>query len=186
MHVLTCSRHFPKGHPKTGEPTFFVEQILNVLLPRPNGVVNLNDIKPEIRPFVNDFYIIDGSMCKYTTIRAGSRFKPGDMVSLRVWSDKPYRSKQIEFAQVEVKKVYPIEIYIGDLIVEVKVDEISQSLEDKELIAKNDGLELSDFVNWFKIHPKAKKGIFFTGQIICWSNAIEYGKPELLTDKMKA
>ena len=35
-------------------------------------------------------------------------------------------------------------------------------------IAKNDGLEVSDFLNWFK-HPSN-----FSGQIICWSDSVEY------------
>ena len=175
MKVLTFSRQFPKGHPKEGKPTFFIEQTLNAVLPRGvNGIVNRNDINPAILPLINDFVLLAGEQSKHHTIRAGSRFKPGDMASLRVWSDKPYRSKQIEFAQVEVKKTWQVEIYTGELIFEVRIDEMSQSLEGQEIVAKNDGLELIDFVNWFKIHPKAKKGICFTGQIICWSNEINY------------
>lgn len=29
MKVLTFSRQFPKGHPKAGHPTWFVEKVLN-------------------------------------------------------------------------------------------------------------------------------------------------------------
>jgi hypothetical protein len=170
MKVLTCSRFFPKGHPKAGQETFFVEQVLNLILPR---LVNLNDIKPEVRPYVNDFFIIDGERQKHHTIRAGNRFKPGDMVSLRVWSDKPYRSKQVEFAQVEVKKVWPVEIYATEFIFELKIDGVSQTKEGQEWVAINDGLNLIDFYNWFTIHPK-KKEQSFVGQIITWSDKINY------------
>lgn len=177
MKYIMCSRTFPAGHPRKGEPTFFVEQILNVIMPRGvNGIVDRNDINPAILPLINDFVLLDGRTEKHTTIRPGNRFKPGDMVSLRVWSDKPYRSKQIEFAQVEVKKTWPVEIYVDELIVEIIVDSISQNIRNKKEVALNDGLELIDFVNWFKIHPKAKKGISFQGQIICWKESIEYNK----------
>lgn len=175
MKVIMCSRRFPKGHPKQGQSTFFIEQILNVILPRgENGIINRNDIKPDILPLINDFVLLDGEQKKHHTIRAGSRFKPGDMASLRVWSDKPYRSKQIEFAQVEVKKTWDIEIYVGELIIEIIVNGKSQDVRAKKRISTNDGLEVADFVNWFKIHPKAKKGIAFSGQIICWSSDINY------------
>ena len=171
MKVLTFSRHFPKGHPKAGQPTYFVERILNLI--HDNQIV-LDNICDELKPFINDFELITPTYHKHHTIRAGSRWKAGDMASLRIWSGVPRHSKQIEFAQVEVKKVWPAEIYIGNLIMEIRIDEMSQSLEQKEVISKNDGLELIDFVNWFKIHPKTKKGIAFAGQIICWSDKIDY------------
>src|ERR1043165_7088741 len=171
MRVLTFSTSFPKGHPKAGSHTFFVERILSCIH---DGQIVLDNICDDLKPFINDFELIATGMPKGHTIRAGSRWKAGDMASLRIWSGVPRRSKQIEFAQVEVKKVWPVEIYIGNLIVEIRIDEMSQSLEQKEVIAKNDALELIDFVNWFKIPPKAKKGIAFTGQIITWSPSINY------------
>jgi hypothetical protein len=130
---------------------------------------------------VNDFYIISGEHLKHHTIRSSNRFKVGDMASLRVWSDKPYRSKQIEFAQVEVKKVWPVVIIIDDIFNPIcSGDKVLPA----GLVARNDGLEPEDFTNWFKIHPK-KSGAIFTGQIICWSDSIEYSKPSTLTEKME-
>jgi hypothetical protein len=161
MKVLTFSRHFPKGHPKATQPTFFVEKIFAGLTP---------SITPD--PLIIPGFIWaqfdDCKLPKHHTIRAGSRFKPGDMASLRVWSDKPYRSKQVEFAQVEVKKVWEIEIgafwWIDNRILEH--DQVMN-------LAKNDGLAYDDFVNWFNIHPKKKEQVF-TGQIICWSDKVNY------------
>lgn len=168
MKYIMCSRHFPKGHPKAGEETWFVEKILSVILRSEGRKLDLDNINPAIRPLVNDFFIMDGECNKHHTIRAGSRWKVGDMVSLRVWSDKPYRSKQIEFAQVEVKKVWSIEIsyfwWVGYNILEH---------EEVVALAKNDGLAYDDFIAWFAMHPK-KKDEVFKGQIICWSDAIEY------------
>lgn len=163
MKVLTFSRQFPKGHPKEGQPTRFPEKIMAYLADKvPNWTMKDDFILYDWHEYYNC------TNHKHHTIRPGSRFKPGDIVSLRVWSDKPYRSKQIEFAQVEVKKVWEIEIsafwFINNSILEhEKVIEL----------AKNDGLEYDDFISWFNIHPK-KNNEVFRGQIICWSNEVNY------------
>lgn len=178
MKYIMCSRFFPKGHPKAGQPTFFVERILNSIH---NGQMSLDNICHELKDFINDFELIANERQKYHTIRSGSRYKPGDMVSLRVWSDKPYRSKQVEFAQVEVKKTWEITISYGNY----SIDTIQQGSFipncDLEKLANNDGLHVDDFWSWFNIHPK-KQGEVFRGQIICWSDSVEYGKLELVTE----
>lgn len=182
MKYIMCSRVFPKGHPRQGESTHFVEKIWNSF--RRDDFSLPDSFAPWVKnfPFKSEEYlqaIGKASIrdCKLHTIRAGSRYKPGETVSLRVWSGSPYRSKQIEFAQVEVKKVWSIEIgefwFINDAILEH--DQVTE-------LASNDGLVYDDFINWFKIHPK-KQGEVFSGQIICWSSEIEYSKPELVTEK---
>jgi len=187
MKVLTFSTTFPKGHPRIGQPTYFIEQILNSILPRgENGIINRDDIAPEILPFINDFVLLDGQLQKHHTIRAGSRWKAGDMASLRIWSGKPYQSKQIEFAQVEVKRVWSIEINnrFGAASFEVVINgtiygqlhfgnDKDQNEAGLITLAKNDGLELQDFVDWFEIHPKKKEAVF-KGQVICWATKISY------------
>jgi len=179
MKILTCSRHFPKGHPKAGAQTFFVEQILNAILPRgENGIINRNDIPPAILPYINDFVLLDGTTYKHTTIRAGNRWKAGDMASLRIWSDMPYRSKQIEFAQVEIIRTWEFILHVvGDdlfwKIPGVGGGEFYTQSESLKIIARNDGLEVRDFIDWFVIHPKAKDQAFI-GQIITWSSSITY------------
>ena len=176
MKIITFSRQFPKGHPNAGQPTFFIEKVLLGLLE--NGQISISKCVELAREAGLDknhpmYYIdtlrgYDCSFLKYHTIRSGSRFKPGDWASLRVWSDKPYRSKQIEFAQVEVKKVWSVEInefwFIDGEIFE------HDSVID---LAANDGLLYYDFISWFKIHPKKSDDVF-KGQIICWSSGIEY------------
>lgn len=179
MKVLTCSRTFPAGHPRKGEPTYFVEQILNATMPRGvNNIINRDAIDPDIRPYINDFVLLGGSTKKHHTIRTGSRFKPGEKVSLRVWSGAPYRSKQIEFAQVEAKKVWSFNIHVVDDDLVWQVPGFgSGSFDTKsgglQIIASHDGLEIRDFIDWFNIHPKAKRQAF-TGQIICWNESINY------------
>jgi len=164
MKVLTFSRHFPKGHPKAGQPTYFVEKVFASLdNPNPDPLA--------IPGFIWAQYE-DCKLPKGHTIRSGSRWKAGDMASLRVWSDKPYRSKQLEFAQVEVKKVWGIEIVISHTWWSFRIND-KFYCGNVEAIAKNDGLELQDFIDWFTIHPKSIDREF-KGQIICWSNDINY------------
>lgn len=163
MKVLTFSRFFPKGHPKHGQPTWFVEKIMAGLADTVPGWVMKKDF------VLYDWYrYYNCTTLKHHTIRVGDRWKSGDMASLRVWSDKPYRSKQVEFAQVEIKKVWNIEVCEFCFI----NNNIMEHIQVKEL-AKNDGLLYTDFVNWFNIHPK-KQGPVFKGQIICWSDKVNY------------
>lgn len=169
MKVLTFSRYFPKGHPKAGQPTFFVENILK-------GIHK-----------VKDGYVYGECALKLHTIRAGDRWNVGDMASLRVWSDKPYRSKQIEFAQVEVKKTWAFDLIADHISVEWFINgqqmgyytpKTASEYRNPDLfkVAKNDGLAIEDFATWFEVHPK-KKNCEFHGQIICWDESIEYCKP---------
>lgn len=178
MKVLTCSRHFPKGHPKAGQPTYFVEKIWKSIWDDYPGASN--PLYPYWEQYdqafplaFNDKENIHQHQPKHHTIRAGNRWKTGDMASLRIWSGVPRRSKQIEFAQVEVKKVWDIEISDGNYSIDTI--QIGSFIPDSELavIANNDGLSVEDFWSWFNVHPK-KKGDVFWGQIICWSDKIDY------------
>jgi hypothetical protein len=177
MKVLTYSQRFPKGHPKAGQPTYFVEKVMACLADVVPGWKMKND-------FVQyDWYeYYNCTMPKGHTVRIGNHWKAGDMASLRVWSGLPYRSKQIEFAQVEIKKVWafelrPVKVHLAR---EIEIygfinDELVTKPEAK-LLASNDGLTVEDFESWFC--PDGTKFILslpiFTGQIICWSDKINY------------
>lgn len=190
MRVLTFSRHFPAGHPNAGHKTYFVEKVWKSIWDAHAG--SNNPLYPwwelydqAFPQWVNGFDInenIHQHQPKHHTIRGGSRWQVGDMASLRIWSDKPYRSKQIEFAQVEVKKVWSIEINVTQTSPVIQIENKLLTYEAGKELASNDGLSLTDFISWFNIHPK-KKGASFTGQIICWSDAIDYSP---LTSKVNA
>ncbi|MES2382366.1 MAG: hypothetical protein V4538_15070 [Bacteroidota bacterium] len=173
--VITFSRVFPSYHPRKGEPTNFVEKIWK-------GLDKLNLTGEELDRCINDYFVSADELCsynsihsKYHTIRAGNRWKVGDKFSPRVWSGKPYASKQIIIApDIEIKKVWDLEIEVGKeyWFFKLNGEDISNGKEDfnidefTETLAKNDGLELSDFLNWF---PKSVKA-----QIICWNENIKY------------
>jgi hypothetical protein len=165
--VLTFSRAFPSYHPRKGEPTYFVEKITQsrILL----GNIPC-DIPDEI--FSTEMYHICEP--KYHTIRAGNRWKVGDQFSPRVWSGKPYNSKQIIIVpDIEVKKVWDIVVEKDCFQLESGVKVVTKIIIDGkhitsnyEPLSMNDGLSLDDLCNWFN-KP-------FKGQIICWNENINY------------
>lgn len=188
MKVITFSRQFQSKHPRKGEDTYFVEAILTQLA----GVdytshnyfmllCELNPLLPETLLHEFHYSLSENIEPKSHTIRAGNRFKEGESFSPRIWSAKPYASKQIIFAPpVELKKTWNYEVRVSNEGVErwflngTSVSESNEYMQQwfnenliKE-IAKNDGLELSDFLNWFN-HPSN-----FSGQIICWNENIKY------------
>lgn len=169
--VITFSRVFPVYHPKAGQSTYFVEQIYNSIYRDKSGDWSE-------APGTTSNYVVELEPTilgrKHHTIRNGSRWKVGDKFSPRVWSGKPYQTKQIVIADdLEIKKIYDFEIKI----VEVDGGFASKGfLNDKRVspdylmeIAENDGLLLEDFLAWFQF-PKS-----FKGQVICWSDAVSYG-----------
>jgi len=185
MKVITFSRTFPKTHPRAGEPTYFMERIWKMLT-----TGNLRDTEYSVWANVprkmkdghwqlphlwRDQMADDNFLPKFHTIRAGNRWKVGELFSPRVWSGKPYASKQIAFAPpIKIEKIWDISIKIvNGEDVTVKLNNRSILLQDLMPIALNDGLELNDFVAWFNLHPKKKEQVF-TGQIICWNPNINY------------
>ena len=150
--VITLSRNFMKTHPKAGEPTYFVEKVWKSLDIKLEGV--------EYDAAVRAGFETDGLFApKHHTIRGGKRFKTGDKVSLRVWSDKPYRSPQITIAPDVELTVRDVEI---DEMRTIWIDGVRLSVSC-EVLALNDGLSQDDFVSWFSELP-------FSGQIYIWNN----------------
>lgn len=173
MKVITVSRTFPAYHPKAGQPTFFVEKIWKsaALLNSPSPFQIYSDALPiELHNYTRNHFLP-----KHHTIRSGHRFKTGEMASLRVWSAKPYQSKQITFAEVKVA-CFDLKIDGNlDFYINGELFAYSSSTELLQKFASNDGLELSELFDWFKIHPKMdKKTKTFEGQIICWNPEITY------------
>lgn len=167
--VITFSRVFPKGHIRQGEQTNFVEKIWKSLYTNTICPDNLNDyinnymdkLSTEILPYYE-------TISKKHTIRNGNRFKKGDFFSPRVWSGKPYQSKQITIApDLEVKKVFDIEIFNSHEVYIDGVFHCSFGSESWEELCKNDGLSSRDMKAWFSKLP-------FKGQIICWNDTVSY------------
>jgi len=166
--VITFSRTFPKYHYKAGQPTFFVEKIWDATaLPY---VGDLHGLATEMINFMRRGS--DQIWPKLHTIRAGHRWSLGDTFSPRVWSGKPYNSKQIIIApDIEIVKIWDFEIDNGAIVINGDYEFWGGEMSDHDLlaeIAKNDGLDSTDLLDWFK-YPDP-----FDGQIICWNENINY------------
>lgn len=188
MRVITFSRSFPAYMDKAGQPTFFVEKFLNLQWPgwRDSTFLRLllavNDRKIKEGKLkeqqVIDFYCsLNPSITevKMHTIRAGHRWKEGDVTHAAVWSGRPYHTPQIIFApDIELKKVW--DITVKKWADDWRIDFANYScpgvvFPDYSMVhtlAKNDGLSTQDFLDWFKF-PKP-----FDGQIICWDENVNY------------
>lgn len=185
--VTMFSRVFPAYHPLAGQPTRFVEKFLqwywdNHDLPYYSlyeMIDQLNDVQREevIENFMDEIDQEKGYRHKVHTIRAGERYKPGDMMSPRVWLGKPYRSKQLIIApDIEIKQVWDFEIktaykelpldYDTDIIINHNFYHTDNEIMKR--LADNDGLSLAELLQWFK-YPKP-----FKGQIVCWDENIKY------------
>jgi len=168
--VITFSRTFPAYHPKAGQPTYFVEKIWKGLLPgRENGPwIYMSEYIKTLNLRSEELPTYDEINPKHHTIRSGNRWKVGDKFSPRVWSGKPYKSKQIIIApDIEVKKVWEFNKYESSKYFFINNRKLTfDSLVEK--LAENDGLESHDLLSWFK-YPKP-----FSGQIICWNENINY------------
>ena len=173
------ARQFPHYHPNKGLNTNFVEKIIESFqLP----------ITKRIKSYL-EFYYADSYYKyrpKHTTIRETKRFKRGDLVDLKFWLDKPYRSRQITFAkEIKLVDVYDIKMIKdnGKFSIIIENETIySENIENIFTTAPDylyrhadmDGLSTKDLLYWFGIHKinKTREGVFFDGQVICWSQPI--------------
>jgi len=161
MKEIMFSRVFPAYHPRKGEPTYFVEQMLKQLIADRKAPISRLDDK-----FVNRS-ILDTVGFKSHTIRKGHNFSAGDYFLPKVWTEMPYRSVKYQFApSVIVEKTFDFEIKTGSIFVNGVHRPYYAS------ICKNDGLEPVDFANWFRLFDYLSND--FDGQIICWNAAINY------------
>lgn len=175
--VITFSRVFPSYHPKAGQPTNFVEKVWKSLGgPTQEHATAFEERKGDYTSSIAWGYrMIDGE--KHHTIREGHRWKAGDWFSPAVWGNDinpksgrsgPYHSKQIKFApDIQIKKVWDFMVDVeGCFFINQKLYAYPNSEHTLQPLAKNDGLEWMDLLNWFQ-EP-------MIGQIICWNENIEY------------
>lgn len=140
-HVLTVSSRFPSYHRRVGQPTFFRDEIL--------AGRKIHTIRENA----------DWWMEVAEKVNAGKK-----VLSIREWSGKPYASKQTEitqFTKIGVQKVQ----WVGT---DVVIGPHEYNITIFEDMAANDGLQIKDFLNWFK-YPEP-----FTGVILHFTD-FRYG-----------
>lgn len=176
IHHRKFARFFPAYHPKAGQPTYFVEKIIESF----SDQFTRDWVQWELNnPFLADMDLDTETKFdpKNHTIRAGHNVKVGDFIRPSVWSGKPYASKQIIIApDIEVKQTWDFEVDACGVIALAKPGEQLKYLDEgvDEIIARNDGLEYDDFLEWI-VMPFYRKGKDSGPmQIICWSDNVEY------------
>lgn len=144
-YVITLSRYFLAAHSKAGEPTNFRDAF------NAGQVFNRGSECTYLRP-------------KLHTIRANyplweNRIKEVQdgkaMLSIRQWTSKPYRSKQIEIARLTAENgvgIERLEFANGKL----GMPRIGIVYQRKHELARNDGLTLDDWQEWFRGYDLSK------------------------------
>lgn len=163
MKEIIVSTKFQSTHPKKGDPTYFIEKIVK-------GLDGNGKVDSYITKMVSEKEGKEIIVPKFHTIRKGNRFKVGDRVNFKIWSDKPYRSKKVIFARdVEIKKTWNFEMDDNGVYA---IDGKYIDIQDYPVLAANDGLSEEDMFFWFM--PDYSNPISFTGQIICWNDSVKY------------
>ena len=125
-YVLMVSEFFPKTHKKSGSPTGF-----------PLSIKHYDKI-----------HTIRGNYDLWA--KRFEKINKGEAIlSVRIWSGKPYQSKQKEI--IKYHKVHEIGIQKLDDPANFEFALIHGKKVNWELIAKNDGLSFVDFCDWFKV-----------------------------------
>ena len=164
-YVLILSRVFPSTHPRKGEPTYFDHYVEN------NGLW----AKKLLTKYIGDDYV--KGACKKHTIRANyelwrkrfEKIERGEAcLSIRQWEGKPYRSKTIEIFRLTKEHGIGLQkLLLGDdvdMIGEYSLIEDGWTLFGikgdtkvyNQQLAKNDGLSLNDWEEWFKGYDTTK------------------------------
>lgn len=163
-YVLMLSEFFPKAHSKAGEPTNFFQKFmlgqkcLDCKETQDFSGMSLCKCNVCERPYL---------LTKLHTIRANyllweKRIKEilegHAVLSVRQWSGKSYRSKQIEIARLTADNgigIQKLRIYEHEPFPVVYADRYTTPVDWQEL-ANNDGLSLNDWREWFKGYDLSK------------------------------
>ena len=130
-YVLMISKYFPATHNRKGEETDFSQKLFD------------NAKKHTIRANYDLWkYRID-------QINQGKA-----ILSVRQWEGKPYRSKQVELFTQSKVGIQKLEWTVLGWF----IDDFDSDVTNK-ILAKNDGLSLQDFADWFKKYPKEPMAI---------------------------
>ena len=143
--LITLSRVFPVTHSRRGEPTGFASKLAS------------GEKKHTIRRNYDRW-----------KVNAEKMERGQFYLSIRQWSGKPYNSPQVEIAQRHNPiGVQPVELYYhadNDTIT-AKIDGREWLDSDCYTLAKNDGLSVQDFKEWF-FGKDPKEDKVFKGGII--------------------
>lgn len=186
--VITFSTKFPSYHPKAGQPTYFVEKMIQWYWDNISDVLQgyhnvptmlyaLNHSKFS-KQFYEDFSnALDPEINEWKshTIRGGQRFKAGDFFKPCIWTGVPYRSPQMQFLPaLQIPNTWDFDAHGTDFFLSGKHEQTHPEGFDFSEVERNDGLGDGELFDWICDSPDFKKTSQFTGQIICWNDSIKY------------
>lgn len=153
---LPLSRIFPVKHPRKGESTDFYQQIQNALAYQQGHTENGN-LKQKLHTIRENVEYWEKRIDK---INAGNA-----ILEVYEWTGKPYRSAPktlFSFDQhsgIGYQKAFIRTSTVGGILIPERNISVNS-----HIVAKNDGLSLQDFQDWFKKSDptKAKIIIHFT------------------------
>ena len=149
-YVITLSRSFLTKHSKAGEPTNFRDAF------NAGQVFNRGSECTYLRPKLHTIranYLLWEKRIK--DIQAGNA-----VLSIRQWTGKPYRSKQVEIARLTADGGIGIQKLSFDKdkdgVHSLKYFNINGKYIDRGILANNDGLALEYWQEWFKDYDLSK------------------------------
>lgn len=125
-YVVIVSQKFPKTHKRSGETTNFLHLILEE--------IKKHTLRGNYEYWERRFKQID----------AGEAY-----LSIRVWTGKPYRSKQAEVLRLNNTHKIGLQSFRMSCGM-IFIDGNPFLMSKLATIASNDGLHLEDFKEWFK------------------------------------
>ncbi len=144
-YIIMLSKYYPATHPQAGEPTFFRDKVLAAVLHNNSQWQKLHTIRAN--------YLLWEKRIK--EVREGKA-----ILSLRQWSDKPYRSKTQEIVRLTASDGVGIQILEfdkdSDGMVSWNFFDIDGKYPSLEDVAHNDGLSLDDWRAWFRNYDLTK------------------------------
>lgn len=148
-YYLTLSKVFPKGHNKFPLPTYFEDAVLAA-----TTLKNRSNFSPKIHTIRANY---DFWAKRFEKISAGEA-----CLSIRQWVGTPYAKGSTQREIVRLTKEDGIGIQKLELVRErYKSREIWLGYVDGgqatfDVIARNDGLSLGDWISWFRNYDLSK------------------------------
>jgi len=146
-YAIPCSTRFPSTHCRKGEPTYFVEQILNVILYGDDDFLGTDG---EIL-YGHKLYTIRNNKNNVWTKRMKKVLEGKAVIDLFYWKLPGGRwtkdNEQIVFATLDKDSGCGVQLI---RFIDYDVMQIAFPNVDTHVIAKNDGLSIDDFKSWFK------------------------------------
>lgn len=125
--VLVLSKRFPSKHISKGKPTMFKEKLYEG--------TKIHTIRSNYELWKHNIGKINNN--------------EDCIMSVRQWSDKPYRSKQQEIKSLSKVGYERITMQYNPISGSVKAVVNGKQFSDVKKIAENDGLKWEEFVDWF-------------------------------------